>query len=424
MRGITVLLGAIGKAERGTVRRAPDAGRSTGRPGRRLALRGGLAVTVPAVLAVALAVPATALTQINVATSTASRAIPVGSGAHGLVVTPAAQSSPAGPIVSGYRSTKCAVISGGSDANDTPVVIADCDGSAAQDWTTEAGGTIQAAGKCLDIYRDEKTNKAPVELWTCTGGANQQWTPDNGTLVNPVSGKCLDDPRFNVTDGTQLEIYTCNGGANQQWNIPSAAPAKVWDLTTDFASHPELNPAPDQYGDSGVWSWEYGTGGQQDTYRLDTPYNSDSACHVENIYTWADGGSDPFVTYNSGPTIVRICGFAENWDSHTIIVSPGAESEGTGALDSIIGWKSPITGEVTVSGSIEGLNTYEPGITWELYRGAENLAGPITESNNQLSTIGPMSVTVDSGQSLYLEIGAGGTSGDYDDCALTFTITS
>jgi len=35
-----------------------------------------------------------------------------------------------------------------------------------------------------------------------------------------------------------------------------------------------------------------------------------------------------------------------------------------------------------------------------------------------------MSVTVDSGQSLYLEIGAGGTSGDYDDCALTFTITS
>ena len=130
------------------------------------------------------------------------------------------------------------------------------------------------------------------------------------------------------------------------------------------------------------------------------------------------------MTYNSGPTIVRICGFAENWDSHTIIVSPGAESEGTGGVDSIIRWKSPITGEVNVSGSINGINTYEPGITWELYQGAENLAGPVTENNDQPSAIGPMSVTVDSGQSLYLVIGSGGTSGDYDDCALTFTITS
>ena len=136
MRGITVLLGAIGRAERGTVRRAPDTGRSTSRPGRRLALRGGLAVTVPAVLAVALAGPATAAPA-------AGSAIPVGSQSHGRVGTPAAQSSPAGPIVSGYRSTKCAVTSGGSDANDTPVVIGDCDGSAAQDWTIEADGTIQ-----------------------------------------------------------------------------------------------------------------------------------------------------------------------------------------------------------------------------------------------------------------------------------------
>jgi len=177
-------------------------------------------VFVPS-LAVALAGPATAVTRINVATSTAGRAIPVGSEARGLVVTPAAQSSPAGPIVSGYRSTKCAVISGGSDANDTPVVIGDCDGSPAQDWTIEAGGTIQAGGKCLDIYRDEKTNKAPVELWTCTGGANQQWHPTTaGTLVNPISGKCLDDPRFSTTPGTQLDLYTCTGGANQQWKIP------------------------------------------------------------------------------------------------------------------------------------------------------------------------------------------------------------
>jgi Ricin-type beta-trefoil lectin domain len=125
-----------------------------------------------------------------------------------------------GAIVSGYRANKCVADSGDSAANDTPVIVATCDGSPGQDWTVTGTGTLQVNGKCLDIYRDEKTNKAPVELWTCTGGANQQWHATAGTLVNPVSGKCLDDPRFNTTPGTQLEIYTCNGGANQQWKIP------------------------------------------------------------------------------------------------------------------------------------------------------------------------------------------------------------
>ena len=131
-------------------------------------------------------------------------------------VTPGAP----GPIVSGDSPAKCVDDAGDSSANDTPVVIGDCNGSAGQDWSIETGGTIQINGKCMDIYRDEKSNKAPVELWTCNGGANQQWQPSNGTLVNPVSGKCLDDPRFNTTDGTQLEIYTSNGGANQQWKLP------------------------------------------------------------------------------------------------------------------------------------------------------------------------------------------------------------
>jgi hypothetical protein len=128
-----------------------------------------------------------------------------------------------GPIVSGYRITKCIAGKGGASANDTPVVMSDCDGSAAQNWAIEADGTIQINGKCLDIYRDQKRNKAPVDLWTCTGRANQQWQARNGTLVNPISGKCLDDPRFNTADGTQLQIYTCNGGRNQQWKLPPTA---------------------------------------------------------------------------------------------------------------------------------------------------------------------------------------------------------
>jgi Ricin-type beta-trefoil lectin domain len=133
------------------------------------------------------------------------------------VISPAGPAS--GPIVSGYRAGNCVADSGDSAANDTPVTMAACDGSAGQDWTVTSSGTLQVNGKCMDIYRDQKTNKAPVELWTCTGGANQQWHATAGTLVNPVSGKCLDDPRWNTTPGTRLELYTCNGGANQQWEI-------------------------------------------------------------------------------------------------------------------------------------------------------------------------------------------------------------
>jgi hypothetical protein len=164
--------------------------------------------------------------------------IPVGNDPQGVAVNPATDTAyvandgdntvsvisaagpVSGPIVSGYRATLCAADSGDSAANDTPVSLATCNGSPAQDWTVTGTGTLQINGKCLDIYRDEKTNKAPVELWTCTGGANQQWQATAGTLVNPVSGKCLDDPRFRTTPGTQLELYTCNGGANQQWKIP------------------------------------------------------------------------------------------------------------------------------------------------------------------------------------------------------------
>jgi hypothetical protein len=134
-----------------------------------------------------------------------------------LTATPVAT----GAIVSGDKSTKCVDDLGNATANDTPIVISDCNGSAEQTWTIESDGTLQINGKCMDIYRDEKKNKAPVEMWTCTGGANQQWAQDGGTLVNPISGKCLDDPRWNTTNGTQLRLYTCNGGLNQQWVLPS-----------------------------------------------------------------------------------------------------------------------------------------------------------------------------------------------------------
>jgi alpha-tubulin suppressor-like RCC1 family protein len=125
-----------------------------------------------------------------------------------------------GPIVSGYRSTKCVEDLGDSAADGTAVVIWSCDGSAGQSWALDGDGTIRANGKCMSIRGGSQASKAAVELDTCAGRASQQWQAANGTLVNPVSGKCLDDPRLSIADGTQLDIYPCNGGAGQQWRLP------------------------------------------------------------------------------------------------------------------------------------------------------------------------------------------------------------
>ena len=409
MHGITVQPGAMSKPEPRTPRRAMAAGRPAGRSRQWLARRGGLAVAVPAALTIALAGPA-------FATPGGPRP------GAATVLAPADVSSPAGPLVSGYQRAKCAVTRGGSDASGTAVVVSDCDGSAAQDWTIEADGTIRAGGMCLDVLSQGTANKTPVDLNACTGGASQHWRTAGGAIVNTAAVKCLDDPRFVTANGTGLEIYACNGGANQLWS------PKSWDLTADFARHPAYNPLPDYYRDPGTWTFEYGTQGQQNTYRLQTNNTAliVRSCHVNDVYRWDDHGINPFTTYNGGPPRPAFCGGADNLAGHAVNVSPGAvlNTGNTVGVDEIIAWKSPITGQVSVTATIQGINPREQGITWELYQGGNNLTGPVTENNNQLSTIGPLSVPVTTGQILYLEIGSGSNDGDFDDSTLTLRIDS
>lgn len=96
-----------------------------------------------------------------------------------------------------------------------------CNGTTAQNWTTESNGTLQALGKCLDMAGGGTTNGTPVDLLTCNGTGAQTWQPQpNGALVNPQSGKCLDDTGFSTTPGTQSQIWSCTGNANQSWQLP------------------------------------------------------------------------------------------------------------------------------------------------------------------------------------------------------------
>jgi YVTN family beta-propeller protein len=162
------------------------------------------------------------VTPIVTATNIAGTPITVGSYPYAIAITPApVTEGPTGPIVSGYRKTKCVTDLSYWRANGPDVVIGDCGRAAGQKWTIETNGTISIDGKSLDTGLGHSASNGLAQLADCTGAASQQWQSRRGALVSPASGKCLDDPAFNVTDGTHLDIRGCTGRANQQWRLPS-----------------------------------------------------------------------------------------------------------------------------------------------------------------------------------------------------------
>ncbi|KOU61837.1 1,3-beta-glucanase [Streptomyces sp. MMG1533] len=115
---------------------------------------------------------------------------------------------------------KCVDVAGANSANGTPVQLYDCNGSAAQQWTAGADGTLRALGKCLDVTGNGTADGSTVQLWDCTGGANQRWAVSTaGDIVNPQADKCLDVTGNDPANGTRLQLWTCTGGANQKWTV-------------------------------------------------------------------------------------------------------------------------------------------------------------------------------------------------------------
>ncbi|HMH92673.1 MAG TPA: ricin-type beta-trefoil lectin domain protein, partial [Streptosporangiaceae bacterium] len=89
-------------------------------------------------------------------------------------------------------------------------------------WTVvQAGSTLRALGKCLDINGGGTADGTTVDLHDCNGTPAQVFIrQSNGSLYNPQSNKCLDDTNSSTTPGTQLQIWDCSGSASQRWRLP------------------------------------------------------------------------------------------------------------------------------------------------------------------------------------------------------------
>jgi glucosylceramidase len=123
--------------------------------------------------------------------------------------------------VGGYGSM-CLDVAGGDATAGTAVDEYTCNGTTAQQWTTDPNGTIEAMDGCLDVVGGGTADGTLVDLYTCNGTGAQVWDRESdGALYNPQSGKCLDDTGWSTTPGTQLQIWSCTGGANQVWTLPT-----------------------------------------------------------------------------------------------------------------------------------------------------------------------------------------------------------
>ncbi|MFH0173092.1 ricin-type beta-trefoil lectin domain protein [Streptomyces cacaoi] len=116
---------------------------------------------------------------------------------------------------------KCLDVAGGATANGTAVQLYDCNGSAAQRWTVQADGSLQALGKCLDVVGGSTADGTKAQLYDCNGTGAQRWSYNatTGDVVNTAANKCLDVTDNSSANGARGQIWSCTGAANQKWQL-------------------------------------------------------------------------------------------------------------------------------------------------------------------------------------------------------------
>jgi hypothetical protein len=121
----------------------------------------------------------------------------------------------------GAYAGKCVDVPGGIPADGKQLQIWDCNGTAAQTWTSGPHGQAMAFGMCMDVAWASTDDGAKVQLaWCYPNDPAQQWVIyPNGNLVNPNANKCLDVRDWRTDNGAPLQIWDCTGGANQKWHL-------------------------------------------------------------------------------------------------------------------------------------------------------------------------------------------------------------
>ena len=128
----------------------------------------------------------------------------------------------------------CLDAQSGGTADGTPVVVATCDGSAAQRWTLTPDYQIQGpGGKCLTLV-----DGGAVQLAACTAIAAQKWSLFANGQLRGQNGICLADDGAGAA-GAAICTFEVAGTRRlpkaAQRFTQLAAPALTWSKDTDFS---------------------------------------------------------------------------------------------------------------------------------------------------------------------------------------------
>src|SRR5436305_7950983 len=206
------------------------------------------------------------------------------------------------------------------------------------------------------------------------------------------------------------------------WIVPAPhaqGATLTWNFTQDFSA--TANPAPDSHGNTGVWSYLQGTAHNPATYSL-LPQPVANQCNNHAVDFWNTASGYPAVAHNRGTTTAT-CATA------TIPAGQGFVHPSS-AGPAIIGWKSPITGTVSITGSVVDDDALcGDGILWSIDKGATILAsGGFANGGSQAFSAGTggsslASRAVSAGDKLYLLVLPKG-SFDCDTTGVNLTITA
>lgn len=209
---------------------------------------------------------------------------------------------------------------------------------------------------------------------------------------------------------------------------PPTTNCTLWNLKNDFLASPnQKNPNPDSCGNENVWHFMRGTTPHQPTtYSLLGKYSGTGYCGIisgiPNIPVWMDGtpycgGYLPYIASNrTGKTLTSTEGIRI---PETVYLHP-SQTE-----DLVVGWRSPINGAVSITGSLRKL--HYGNMVWFLDKESTPMASgnSLSQQSFQEAGNGGLSlanVEVHQGETLYFIFDRGSDNYYGDTTALDISI--
>ena len=133
------------------------------------------------------------------------------------------------------------------------------------------------------------------------------------------------------------------------------------------------NPNRDSHGNRAVWHFMQGAGGRRDSraYGL-LPSFTTHAFGIPGLQQWTAAqlgpGDDTLPAVGINTTDVAQSYSTLAWPAHTVRVHPADDPV-------IVGWKSPISGQVRISGLVRDMDAHcGNGVLWSIDLGTRTLA--------------------------------------------------